>query len=54
METPEYLFETIQTEPDLRKKLFQEMIEKLEDSGKCCGNYHLLALYFFGDTLGGW
>ncbi len=52
MET--YLLETIQTEPVTQRAIFKEMLETLEELGKCSANYHLLAKVLFDDDMGDW
>lgn len=49
----DYLTETLQTEENARKEIFEQMLIQLESIGACRTVYHRLAMVLFNDNLTG-
>lgn len=43
--------ETLETEKDTQKIIFEQMLVQLEDHGLCRHVYHRLAMVLFGDSM---
>ena len=50
----QYLSDVVRKSKEIQKEIFADMLKQLELKGLCRGNYHILALALFGDTMGEW
>lgn len=53
MDVFDYTEDELKADPEKRKQVFNEMLNRLEDEGNCRYVFHALAYVLFGDRLDG-